>query len=68
MFILGTIDYPTQQQHLKGTLWHCAKCESFVSIHCLKIPYEAHCPVCSKSELEFCGSFDSLLGQQFADA
>ena len=68
MFNLGTNDYPVQQERLRGTLWHCAKCDSLVSIHSSAIPDEPLCPTCFDSVLEFCGNFDSILGQRFSDA
>jgi len=67
MFIMGTADYPVTRPELKGTLWHCERCNSFVSIHSAQLLHEALCPICTR-QLEFCGTFDSILGWQFADA
>jgi len=68
MYIMGTIDYPVTKPGVKGTLWHCEKCESFISIHCTGVVNEAFCPTCGDVPLEFCGTFDSILGKQFVDA
>jgi uncharacterized paraquat-inducible protein A len=68
MYIMGTTDYPVMRPEVKGTLWHCEKCESLVSIHCAKVFQEAFCPTCGDVPLEFCGTFDSILGRRFADA
>lgn len=68
MFNLAIDDYAVQQERLRGTLWHCAKCDALVSIHSSNFPEEPFCPTCFDSELEFCGNFDSILGQRFFDA
>jgi uncharacterized paraquat-inducible protein A len=67
MYIMGTNDYPVTRPELKGTLWHCEKCDSFVSLHSARVVREALCPMCTV-ELELCGTFDSILGWKFADA
>jgi hypothetical protein len=67
MFITGSTNRPTTIPQLKGTLWHCEKCGSFVSIHSARIVQELRCPLCL-SDLEFCAAFDSGLGQPFGDA
>lgn len=67
MFIMGVTDYPVAKPELKGTLWNCEKCHSFVSIHSAQEMNEALCPHCMDI-LEFCGTFDSLLGGTFSDA
>lgn len=68
MYIMGTADYPLPGPDFKGTLWHCEQCDSFVSIHCATMLREALCPSCAEVALEFCGTFDSILGKGFADA
>jgi len=68
MYIMGTADYALTGPQVKGTLWHCDKCESFVSIHCARTLCEALCPNCADVPLEFCGTFDSILGRRFVDA
>jgi hypothetical protein len=68
MYIMGTTDYRTTRTDVKGTLWHCEKCDSFVSIHCASMLNEAFCPTCGDIPLEFCGTFDSILGKRFLDA
>lgn len=68
MYYTETNAYPAKQDKLKGTLWRCAKCDSLVSIHSVRVPDEPLCPTCFDSELEFCGNFDSILGQRFSDA
>lgn len=67
MFITGGTSFPTPKPAMKGTLWHCEKCGSFVSIHSARALEELACPVCL-NELEFCTAFDSGLGQVFGDA
>lgn len=52
---------------LQATLWRCGRCDSFVSIHSPRIVTEVLCPACGIS-MEFCGSFQSILGLQVADA
>jgi len=68
MYNLVTRESPTNRPQLNGTLWHCARCNSFVTVHSVKRVDEALCPVCADAELEFCGNFDSILGGRFADA
>jgi hypothetical protein len=68
MYIMGTADYPISSTEVKGTLWHCEKCQSFVSIHSAQTLCEAVCPTCEDTPLEFCGNFDSILGRRFVDA
>ena len=67
MYIMGTTDYRVQKPEVRGTLWHCEKCDSFVSIHCVQAlqGLQAFCPTCLDVPLEFCGTFDSILGRQF---
>ena len=61
-------DRPAPAEQLRGTLWHCTRCDAFVSIHCVRLPRDPLCPTCFNAELEFCGGFESLLARQFADA
>jgi hypothetical protein len=53
---------------LHASLWRCERCNSFVSIHSPQIVEQAVCPACREWSLELCGSFQSILGVQFADA
>ena len=55
-------------RQLHGTLWHCDRCNSFISIHSMHIVDEAFCAVCVDVPLDLCGNFNSILGLQFADA
>lgn len=69
MYIMGTTDYPlTRPEEMKGSLWHCDECDSFVTIHRLGVVHQAMCPTCADVVLEYCGSFDSILGRGFVDA
>jgi hypothetical protein len=72
MFIVGTSEYPRNRPEMTSTLWHCQRCDSFVSIHSAKVIHETFCPMCLDTELEFCGTFESLLeslvGRKFTDA
>jgi hypothetical protein len=72
MFIVGNSEYPRSRPEMTSTLWHCQRCDSFVSIHSAKVIHETFCPMCFDTELEFCGTFESLLeslvGRRFTDA
>jgi hypothetical protein len=72
MFIVGNSEYPRNRPEMTSTLWHCQRCDSFVSIHSAKVIHETFCPMCFDSELEFCGTFESLLeslvGRKLTDA
>jgi hypothetical protein len=67
MFITGGTNRPTPTPELKGTLWHCEKCGSFLSIHSKRVVKELSCPICL-NELEFCVAFDSGFGQVLGEA
>jgi hypothetical protein len=56
------------QMQVDATLWRCDQCNSFVSIHSAQYVDQAFCPTCGNVPLEFCGSFASILGIDFADA
>jgi hypothetical protein len=68
MLNLESRDYWPKRPDLNCTVWHCYRCGSFVSVHSNKVVNEALCPLCFDIELEFCGSFASIIGQPFADA
>jgi hypothetical protein len=68
MFNLGTRAYPANRPELKGTLWFCGRCHSFITVHSAKAIDEALCPICMDAELDFCGTVESILGSGFADA
>jgi hypothetical protein len=53
---------------MSTTLWHCNRCDAFISIHTAQLLDEAFCPACGKVLLEFCGSLSSLPGIQFGEA
>ena len=55
------------QKQMDATLWHCDRCNSFVSIHSTLKVNDAFCPACGEAAMEFCGSFASVLGIQFAE-
>jgi hypothetical protein len=63
----NTNDRATASQ-LRATLWHCERCNVYISIHSPHTVDEASCPVCGDLPLELCGTFDSILGLRFADA
>ena len=65
MYIVGTLDYSVARANIAGTLWRCEECDSFVSIHCTKPVNEPMCPTCAECLLDFCGTFDSILGKNF---
>lgn len=56
------------QMQMDATLWRCNQCNSFVSIHSALKVDDAFCPACADASMEFCGTFASVLGIQFADA
>ena len=67
MFITGDSNHPFPKPPLHGTLWHCEKCDSLISIYSANIAHELACPVCL-NELEFCATFDGAFGQVYGDA
>jgi hypothetical protein len=67
MFITGSFSHTVPTPTMRGTLWHCEQCGSFISIHSARVVEDLSCPVCL-SELEFCNSFDSGLVQSVCDA
>jgi hypothetical protein len=50
------------------TLWHCDRCNAFISIHSAQPLGEPFCPACGEVMLDFCGRLNSMLGVQFGDA
>ena len=52
----------------KGTLWHCEKCGSFISLHSAEAVEDLPCPVCSDEMMVFCTSFDSGFEGMIAEA
>jgi len=52
----------------RGTLWHCEKCGSFISLHTAQAVEDLPCPVCSDEIMVFCTSFDSGFEQVVAQA
>ena len=50
------------------TLWHCSRCDAFISIHSDQLPDEPFCPACCEAGLDFCGKFSSMPWIQFGDA
>ncbi len=67
MFITGSSSHTVHTPAMTGTLWHCGKCGSFISLHTERIVEDLSCPMCL-NELEFCNSFDSGLVQPAGDA
>jgi uncharacterized paraquat-inducible protein A len=55
-------------QTLHAALWRCDKCDSYIAIHSPQMVETAICPLCGDVPLGFCGSFQNILGLQFADA
>jgi len=53
---------------LRTTLWHCGRCDAFISIRSTQLMEEAPCPVCGEVVLEFCGRLSNIPWIQFADA
>jgi uncharacterized paraquat-inducible protein A len=68
MYFLGAQEYPANRPQLRGTLWHCTQCDSFVTIHCANRVETALCPICVDSELEQCGTPGTIRTPDFADA
>jgi uncharacterized paraquat-inducible protein A len=59
--------YTTLPQ-LATTLWHCDRCNAFISIRSAQVLDEAFCPACGDVALQFCGSISGVPGIQFGDA
>jgi len=59
--------YTTLTQ-LGTTLWHCDRCNAFISIHSAQLLDQAFCPACGEVLLEFCGRLSCMPGIPFADA
>jgi uncharacterized paraquat-inducible protein A len=68
MLNVGAMSDRATVPQLRATLWRCERCNSFISIHSVQILDEAWCPACGNLPLELCGTFNSILGLQFADA
>jgi hypothetical protein len=47
---------------LCATLWLCSVCRSFVCIHSERLMATAVCPTCDGVSLQFCGTFEGILG------
>lgn len=58
----------TDLPQLGTTLWHCTRCDAFVSIHSNHAFEQAFCPACSTVALEFCGRLNCIPGILFDDA
>jgi hypothetical protein len=51
------------------TLWHCGRCDAFISIRSAQLLEGVFCPVCGEVVvLEFCGRLSSMPCIQFGDA
>jgi hypothetical protein len=68
MLEMGVTIYRSPVSGLHASLWRCKRCDSFVSIHSPQIVEQALCPIWGIPSLEFCRTFQSVLGLQFADA
>jgi hypothetical protein len=58
----------TAPPQFRTTLWHCGRCDAFISIRSAQFLEEAPCPVCGEVVLEFCGKVSSMPWIQFGDA
>jgi len=68
MLTLDVKNRYTAMPQFGTTLWHCSRCDAFISIRSAQITGEAMCPVCGVVVLEFCGRLDNMLWIQFGDA
>jgi len=68
MFVSIGVKCPTTSPNMKGTLWLCETCGSFLSIHSSRVVHELACPLCGEEMLESFVAFDSGLGPVFGDA
>ena len=53
---------------LGTTMWHCDRCDAFISIRSVQLPDEIFCPACGQARLDFCGRLSSMAWVQFGDA
>jgi hypothetical protein len=66
-----TLDITNQQAgplQFGTTLWHCDRCDAFISIRAAQPLEGVFCPVCGGGALEFCGRINSMPCIQFGDA
>jgi uncharacterized paraquat-inducible protein A len=68
MLNLETREEYTIVPQIGTTLWHCNRCDAFISIRSAEITNEAYCPVCCEVVLEFCGRLSNMPCIQFGDA
>ena len=68
MLTLEITNCCTTPPQVCNTLWHCSRCDAFVSIHSVRPPDGIHCPACGEVLLDFCGRLSSIPGIQFGDA
>ena len=68
MLNLEVRNHCTPVPRFATTLWHCSRCDAFISIRSAKLRDEAFCPVCGDLALEFCGTLTNMPWIQFGDA
>ncbi len=68
MLTLDVTNHHTAMPEFGTTLWHCSRCDAFISIRSVQITGEAMCPVCGVVVLEFCGKLNNMPWVQFGDA
>ena len=68
MLTLEMTNCRTTPPQVCTTLWHCSRCDAFVSIHSVRPPDDIHCPACGEVWLDFCGRLSIIPGIQFGDA
>lgn len=69
--VMLTLDVTTDcttTPHFGTTLWHCNRCDAFISIRSDQLKDAAMCPVCSVVVLDFCGRLTAMPWIQFGEA
>jgi Zn-finger nucleic acid-binding protein len=52
---------------LTPTLWHCPRCDAFITVYSDKIIEIAICPICCDVGLISRGNFETILGMALQD-
>ncbi len=68
MLTLDVTDHRTTITRCCTTLWHCDRCDAFISIRAAQLIDNALCPACGKLALEFCGRINNIPWIEFGDA
>lgn len=68
MLTLDITNHYTAMPHFGTTLWHCSRCDAFISIRSAQLRDAAMCPVCGVVVLDFCGRLTNMPWIQFGDA